>query len=168
VVVTVGKRGPASEPTNLKLLRGVDKKNPQRVNHAEPKPATGEVVAPAWLSDRARQVWDRLAPDLKAKGVLTPWDADSFADLCSVIPINQDALANVEANGMSCVIPIRELSDGTVVYELRRNPAWQVVRESTAMIVTLGGRFGLNPSDRSQLKIGDGGRGAKGDDLLSG
>jgi len=166
-LVTVGKRGPAPAPTPLKLLRGVDKKNPSRINKSDPQPAAGEVTPPAWLPERARKVWTRLAPDLKRKGVLTPWDVDAFADLCALIVINAEALADVDENGASCTTLVGVTRDGTEVYDLKRNPAWQVARESTALIVTLGGRFGLNPSDRSQLKIGDGNRDPK-EDLLSG
>jgi hypothetical protein len=42
-----------------------------------------------------------------------------------------------------------------------------VARESATLIVTLGGRFGLNPSDRSQLSMGEASRDAD-DDLLTG
>lgn len=145
------------------MLHG-DRKD--RINTAEPKPA-GEIERPAWLSARARRVWDSLAPDLAAKGVLTAWDVHAFADFCAAVPINQDAMSDVAQNGASCTTVVRELPDGSLVYELRRNPAWQVARESSALITTVGGRFGLTPSDRAQLKIGEGGRGST-DDLLSG
>jgi phage terminase small subunit len=34
------------------------------------------------LSEGARKVWDRLAPDLIDKSCLTSWDADLFAVFC--------------------------------------------------------------------------------------
>lgn len=163
----MGKRGPAPLPTNVKLLHGVDKKNPSRINRSEPKPAPIDVVPPPWLRPEAAKVWARLAPDLIAKGVLTAWDVDSFADLCNLIVVNQQAMEDVLAHGVKCTTPVRELADGTVIYDLRRNPAWQVARESTTLITTLGGRFGLNPSDRQQLSIGDGNSGNPDDDLLT-
>lgn len=157
----MGKRGPAPAPTVLKVLHGA---RSSRVNLEEPVPASGDVVAPEWLPVRARAVWDRLAPDLVAKGVLTAWDVDAFADLCQIIVVNRDALSDIEVNGTNCTKVDRELSDGTLIFRLTKNPSWQVARESTALITTLGGRFGLNPSDRSQLKMkgsGDGGQGAE-------
>lgn len=157
----MGKRGPAKRPTNLALLHGESR--PSRVNLDEPVPDAGEVSPPAWLGEEARAVWERLAPDLEKQGVLTAWDVDSFATFCSAVVTNRLALMDVEKNGTSCTTPVREMSDGTIIYELRKNPAWQVARESTAILVTLGGRFGLNPSDRGQLKMkpeGDEGKGA--------
>ena len=44
------------------------------------------------------------------------------------------------------------------------HPAWQVARESATLLVSIGGRFGLSPSDRAQLKVGDAVRGPS-DDL---
>ncbi len=158
----MGKRGVAPKPTALRILQG-DRKD--RINTTEPQPARVDVRAPEWLAGDARGVWDRLAPDLIAKRVLTAWDVDAFADLCSAVVANRDAWIDLRENGVSCTTVVRELADGTLIYDLHKNPAWQVARESTAMIVTLGGRFGLNPSDRSQLKIGDG-HGSP-DDLLS-
>jgi P27 family predicted phage terminase small subunit len=160
-VVTVGKRGPAPAPTALKVVRGTRE---SRVNRAEPRPGAKPVTRPRWLSPRARRVWDRLAPDLLAKGVLTSWDVDAFADFCSMVVLNQDAIADLSKNGTSLTVVDRELGDGTVIYRVIKNPAWQVARESTVLITTLGGRFGLNPSDRSQLQVKgdeDAGKGAE-------
>ncbi|WP_051772182.1 phage terminase small subunit P27 family [Saccharothrix sp. NRRL B-16314] len=125
-----------------------------------------EVVPPAWLDERALAVWERLAPDMVAKGVLTAWDVDAFAQLCTVVVIAREALADIAENGSSCKTVVRELSDGTLIYDLRKNPSWQIARESMGLIVSLGGRFGLNPSDRSGLTM-DSGFGDKDDDLLS-
>lgn len=161
----MGKRGPAPAPTALKVVRGTRE---SRVNREEPKPDLGEMGAPAWLPGRAREVWDRLAPDLVRKKVLTAWDVDAFADLCSAVVVNRDAWLDIEANGTSCTTVARELSDGTVIYRLSKNPAWQVARESTVIITTLGGRFGLNPSDRSQLHVKGDDDAAKGAERLLG
>lgn len=160
----MGSRGPARKPTNLAILHGETR--PSRLNRNEPKPAMAEVVPPEWLDERALAVWNRLAPDMKAKGVLTPWDVDAFAQLCAVVVVAQDALADIAKNGTQCTTVIRELSDGTLIYGLRKNPAWQIARESAGLLVSLGGRFGMNPSDRAQLTM-DGKAGEPGDDLLS-
>jgi P27 family predicted phage terminase small subunit len=133
------------------MLHG--EKRPSRVNHNDPKPSMLEVSAPEWLDADALEVWDRLAPDLKSKGVLTAWDVDAFAQLCSVVAIARKALADIAENGATCTTVVRELSDGTLLYALRKNPAWQIARESMGLVVTLGGRFGLNPSDRASLTM---------------
>lgn len=163
----MGKRGPAPTPTNLRILRG-DRKD--RINTDEPQPTSDGVVrCPTWLSTKAKLVWRRLAPDLIAKKVLTAWDVDSFADVCELMVINRTALEDVAEHGNTIVTVDRELADGTIVYRTQKNPNWQIAKESTALLVSLGGRFALNPSDRSQMKVGDAPKAGKpGEDLLSG
>ncbi|MFD8496325.1 phage terminase small subunit P27 family [Amycolatopsis sp. NPDC059657] len=146
----MGARGKPPAPTALKILHGT---KPSRINQNEPVPDTATVVPPRELDHRAQEIWDRLAPDLIRKGVLTAWDVDSFATFCTMVVVNQDATRDVEQNGTSITTLVRETHDGTCIYDLRKNPAWQVARESATLIVTLGGRFGLNPSDRSQLSL---------------
>src|SRR5437899_967664 len=138
----MGKRGPAPAPTALKLVRGT---RSDRVNSDEPLPGSGEVVCPDWLDGDGRGGGDRLAPDLVAKGVLTAWDVDTFADLCALVVLNRSALADLAERGTRIVSPVKELRDGSVVYATVKNPNWQVARESAALLVTVGGRFGLNP-----------------------
>lgn len=135
-----------------------------RINRDEPVPAQEDVVPPEWLPADALEVWERLAPDLIRKAVLTPWDVDAFADLCNLVVINRKALLDLDEHGTNCTVVDRELADGTMTYRLTKNPSWQVAKESTTLITTLGGRFGLNPSDRAQLKVKgeeDGGKGAE-------
>lgn len=161
----MGRRGPAKRPTNLAILHGETR--PSRVNLDEPKPDLGRVVPPRELGPREQEIWDRLAPDMIRKGVLTPWDVDTFATFCQMVIVNADAAADVGLNGTSVTTVVRELSDGTLIYDLRKNPAWQVMRESATAIVTLGGRFGMNPSDRSQITM-NGKEVEDDDDLLTG
>ena len=92
-------------------------------------------------------MWRRLAPDLIAKHVLTSWDVDAFGQVCALIVTNAAAMRAVLDDG-----PVIDSERGRV-----KNPAWQVARETAALLVTLGGRFGLNPSDRSQLDVGPAG-----------
>lgn len=160
----MGARGPAPAPTTLRVLRG-DRKD--RINRGEPIPGSVPTGPPAWMSVKGKRIWRRLAPDLVAKGVLTAWDVDSFADLCELVVVNHQALSSLAKDGTVLTVVDRELSDGTTVFRTTKNPNWQVARESTALLVTLGGRFGLNPSARSQLSLGGGGSAQRGADLLS-
>lgn len=155
--------GTYPKPTAMKLLQGTRK---DRINTKEPRPAQGDIRCPSWLSSEAKKVWRRLAPDLIAKKVLTAWDIDTFADLCEVIILNRLALQDLTENGASCTVLDREMSDGTLIYRTTKNPAWQVAKESAAILASVGGRFGLNPSDRSRLSIASEAPNAKGAERL--
>ncbi|TDQ01260.1 phage terminase small subunit P27 family [Labedaea rhizosphaerae] len=150
----MGKRGPAPKPTALRVLHG---DRPDRINNDEPLPAEGGITAPDTLSDDARAAWDRLAPDLIACGVLTAWDVDGFAMVCEALARYRAATKLV--NGSALLV---QGANGFV-----KNPALVVQREAEMTFAQLGARFGLTPSDRSQLKVERGGSADNAARLLS-
>jgi len=149
----MGKRGVPGKPTALRVLDG---DRPSRINRDEPVPAQGGLVEPTIaLSDEARAVWDRLAPDLIAKKVLTGWDADAFTTFCATAATYRAASESLAVEGMVA----RGAAGGVI-----KSPYWQIMRDCVAVMTTIGSRFGLTPSDRAQLKIGgseESGRGAE-------
>jgi hypothetical protein len=50
----VGKRGPRKQPTKLRLLRGDPSKEGKHAD--EPVPPAGAVVAPEWVTGKAREL----------------------------------------------------------------------------------------------------------------
>ncbi|MGH9167383.1 MAG: phage terminase small subunit P27 family, partial [Acidimicrobiia bacterium] len=124
----------------LKVLHG-DRRD--RINRAEPEPPEAEVACPKWLSPEARAVWARLAPGLVQRGILTVWDVDLFARFCALEVFNRLALEDVQQRG----ILVAGRNRARV-----KNPALQVVRDTGAELRALAARFGLTPSDRSQLR----------------
>lgn len=136
----MGKRGPEPKPTALRVLHG-DRKD--RINDAEPVAPEVEVRPPEELSDEAREIWDRLAPSLIAVGVLTVWDIDAFQITCEALARYKAATKLVNNSAL--------LVQGTT--GLMKNPALVVQREAEDSFQRYGARFGLTPSDRSQLKI---------------
>lgn len=132
---------PRVKPTALKVLHGDDKKNPQRINRAEPTPADLSIEAPATLTVEGLAAWCRLAPDRIAKGVLTPWDVDAFALFCEAV-----AVAHVAARYAAMHIN-DSIKPGS------QSPVSRL-REAVGVCATLGGRFGWTPSDRARLVVG--------------
>ena len=150
-VTPLGKRGPKGKPTSLRVLEG-DRED--RINRNEPVPGQGEVVPPAWLveldedasggGETALGVWERLAPDLVRKGVLTAWDVDQFAVFCDAVVRHREATRVVDREGT-----LVEGQKGNLV----RNPAIQIARDYADLMVKVGSRFGLTPGDRADLTI---------------
>ena len=139
----MGKRGPAKTPTALAVIRGETR--PSRVNLHAPDPPPTVARPQEYLDLDALGVWQRLAPSLIARGVLTPWDADAFAAYCTAVVHHRRAVLAVNKAGVM-------LGTGR---NLHKHPALQVVRDQAALMVTLGGRFGLTPSDRSSIHLPD-------------
>lgn len=148
------KPGPKPAPTALKLVRGTRK---DRVNQSEPIPPDGEVRPPEYLTEDALTIWNRLAPSLIKRGVLTPWDIDSFAAYCTAVIHHREAVAAVTS------VMIHDSDHGRTV----KHPALQVVRDQVAIITQLASRFGLDPSSRSQLDLGKNDEPRRAERLLS-
>ena len=76
----MGRRGPPPLPTALKLERGNPGHRP--LNEDEPEFAPLEEPRPAELTGRGAAEWDRLAPELRAKGLLTVSGRTLFFEVC--------------------------------------------------------------------------------------
>ncbi|MGW4030759.1 phage terminase small subunit P27 family [Streptomyces sp. NPDC004838] len=147
----MGMRGPAPKPTALRVLHG-DRKD--RINTAEPRPDEGELTPPDWLSDQALEVWHALADDLTAKGVLTPWDCEAYANYCDAVARRRDAAEHVATEGAVVEHPVFNKNGDQTGVRMGKN-AWLLALDAAdAQVRTYGARFGLTPSDRAQLKIG--------------
>lgn len=144
--------GRPPKPTQLKLLHGDDKKNPGRINTAEPVPAATDVAPPFELTDAAQAIWDRLAPDRIDKKVLTAWDVDAFGLFCEALAITQSKVRPAHRPWKprpGTASPLSEL------------------KTAIGVVSQLGARFGWTPSDRARLVSGEAGGDAD-DDLLTG
>lgn len=149
----MGKRGPAKTPPALAVLRGDTR--PSVVNLDAPTPPPTRPAPPDYLDLDALGVWRRLSPSLEARGILTVWDVDTFAAFCTAVVHHRRAVEEVNREG---VMKGRGANRG-------KHPAMQVIRDQAALMVTLGGRFGLTPSDRSSIRLPDDGPG-DGDGIL--
>lgn len=161
----MGKRGPAPTPTALRVLRG---DRPDRINTSEPKPSPGLAVEPpSWLTQRAKNVWSRYAPDLERQGVLTAWDVETFAAWCDAAVRRRDAVEAVRREGAVVELPVFNKNGEHTGNRVGKNPWCLVLNETDAQFRYYSARFGLTPSDRAQLHMGEAPDG-QGDDLLTG
>ncbi|MFD6070292.1 phage terminase small subunit P27 family [Amycolatopsis lurida] len=129
-----------------------------RINDAERVPPAVEIVPPEWLSERGA-IWDRLAPSMITRKVLTTWDVDAFGVLCEALA--RYVVATALVNGSALLVP----GGGLVP-----NPALKVQADSERTFLTFAARFGLTPSDRQAIKSevsADGGTSGDAGRLLS-
>ncbi|MGW2591966.1 phage terminase small subunit P27 family [Streptomyces sp. NPDC001515] len=146
----MGRRGPAPKPTALRVLHG-DRRD--RINTAEPQPDALDVRPPDWLSTEALEVWEHLAEDLAAKGVLTAWDVEAYANWCDAVVRRRDAAAHVAAEGAVVELPVYNKNGDLTGHRQGKNPWLLALDAADAQVQRYGARFGLTPSDRSQLNI---------------
>jgi len=101
-------------------------------------------VPPVELEPDARAVWDRLAPDLISKRVLTAWDVDGFGAYCRSVALFNRAATEVESEGASTERPYKGLVP---------SPAFRAMVAAEKMMTSIGSRFGLSPTDRARIQI---------------
>lgn len=148
--------GPMPQPTKLKILRG----NPgQRALPAnEPTPAASDAKPPKGISKDAKAIWKEIAPALINAGILTEADRSELARLCE-LRVEAASLRKI-LNDDGWVIRQNALdSHGKDAGErIKAHPAAAMLRGVESAIVALSDRFGLNPSSRSRLSIGEVGK----------
>lgn len=141
----MGRTGRPPKPTALHVL---GETRPSRQRPAEPVPDELEVLPPPSLAGYALETWQRLAPDLRKKGVLSHWDRDALAAYCVAADVNEQARLALQQDG----ILARRAHPRKDTAEQVRSPAFSVFAASADLIVKLGGRFGLTPADRAGLR----------------
>ncbi len=120
---------------------------PPRVSTNEPEPSVAEFTAPPDLTPKAREVWDRLSPDLVAKKVATNWDRDSFTVYCECVAAFSGAR---DLLGAGLLVKGRSHGAGLVT-----NPAWRIFRDAAQLVRTYALEFGLTPAARASVSITD-------------
>jgi phage terminase small subunit len=153
--------GRPRQPTALKSVKGERK---DRVNDDEPVPSTGEVVCPSSLSNGARDIWNRLAPDMISKGTLTPWDVDEFAALCDALERLDRSSQHLDAEGEVIEAAVFDRNGQPTGARMVQNPWWQIYKGANELVLRYGARFGLNlrEAGRALLRASSrpGGRGS--------
>ncbi len=137
----MGPVGRPPVPTKLKLLRGNPGRRP--LPKSEPQPAEGLPTRPELLSPEAKREWKRLTSALPP-GLLTKADRAAltfaslaWADFC-------EAVKELREHGWYYTTETG--------YEGQR-PAAAKMYKAREAYVTLSGRLGLSPSDRTRLSM---------------
>lgn len=138
----MGRRGPAPNPTALRLLHGETK--PSRINRNEPRPRRLLPEMPDWLSGGAAEEWERVMPDLIAMGTASAADTIPLACYCEAVARFKVASDLVAKAGLM----IRD-RDGQV----RKNPAVGQARDAAWEVLRWAREFGLTPAARQPLRI---------------
>lgn len=160
----MGKRGPAKTPTKLALVKG---ERADRINDTEPEPE-GQVAPPGWLSDDALEVWRRYAPDLQRKQVLTAWDVEAFGNFCDAVVRRARASQALDDEGEIVDLPVFNKNGDHTGDRKGKNPWALIWKEADGQVQRWGARFGMTPSDRTSISVGEETRGGPKEDLLTG
>ena len=140
----MGKRGPASKPTELRVLQGnpsnrkLNNKEPTFDNYSEiPKP-------PSTLSRYAKTEWKRIVPILYETGILKQTDEKALAAYCQCYHRWVESEKLIRTYGYTYVT-----DKGNIV----QRPEVGIANTALKEMVKIGKEFGLTPSSRSGIHV---------------
>ncbi len=136
----MGRRGPQPKDKRLDELDGNPGKRPPKPDAVK---ASGEAVAPDWLGEYARGIWEAIIISMPPNFYASV-DTMILASYCQAAQMIFDASIDIKDNG----ITIKNGSGSTV-----KNPVCAVLSDGMAKIATLGSRLGLDPASRQSMGI---------------
>lgn len=143
--------GPPKKPTELRLLHGTHREDRYGAAAQEVRPPPSALDAPSWLRPFAVELWNYIAPRLATFKLLTEYDRECLAAMCSAYQILRDADDNIREHGLT------QLTDkGRVL----ANPCVAIRSAAAAEFDRWARQFGLTPSARQGMKSGDASRDA--------
>ena len=154
-----GRRGPPSEPTELKLIKG----NPggKALNTDEPKPE--RVVGPEpleWLSEGAKAEWRKTCPKLERLGLMTEIDLEAFARYCDMLHRFHEVVAKLNSRDSYYYPIFAKQTAAEIAANAQRRvqylcpfPEYTFYHQLAAAIRGMEREFGLTPSARSGLAV---------------
>ena len=98
------------------------------------KPKPGSVPAPSWLSDSAREEWERVAPVLAGRGRLAPEMEGLVATYCAAVATVREAESAMAREGFTITGP-----NGVT----RAHPMVGPKNRAAATVLQLATRLGL-------------------------
>lgn len=146
----VAGKGRPRKPASLALVSGSRK---DRINNLAPIPAELPVEPPEWLRVDAVKVWDHLASDLIAAGVLTGWDVQAFAEWCDAVATIAEAAQHLATDGYLIERPVFDRNGKQTGNRTVPNEWLFIQRAALDTSAKRAARFGLTPAERAALSI---------------
>jgi P27 family predicted phage terminase small subunit len=102
--------------------------------------------APAGLGEEARKEWKRLARELAELGLLTGLNRGMLAAYCQAHALWVEAVASIERYGTMIKSP-----NGFPM----QSPYVAVANKQVDIMVRIAAEFGMTPSSRTRIRVGD-------------
>ncbi|WP_158963923.1 P27 family phage terminase small subunit [Chachezhania sediminis] len=116
-------------------------------------PMRGDVPKPVpephdLMSESAKQVWERLAPELVRKDRLEPIWEDTFAAYCEAVADVVELTSNITLEGRTYTVRTRN------GLQQKKTANWQARQDALSNMRQLGALFGMSPVDDTRLANG--------------
>lgn len=125
----------------------------------------GELPAPNWFPEDARDEWNRIVPILTERRILTEADLGSLESYCLATGLVREMQRNITENGHIITTHKVDKDGNAVVTGMRRNPAVGIQADAMTRARLLASELGLTPVSRSRPSVTED---DEGQDLLTG
>lgn len=139
--------GRKRKPDHLKIVSGTDQ--PCRMNPDAPEPTKGQPIAPAWLSERATEIFVQIAGIVDGLGIGSPDFAPMLALLASRIEEVEICTVMIEDFGRT--YETMNATGGTMI---RSRPEVAQRNEAMRHAQSLLAEFGLSPAAIGKVSAG--------------
>lgn len=144
----------AKKPTSLKEAKRTLRTS--RTNDEEPIPDDDEIVPPSSLSKKAKKVWEKEVPRLRAMGILGNPDINALELYCETFAEWKDITKKLQREGM-IVYETRErvtkrTGTKTQFKVPKVNPLFDVSQKLHEKVLKLMLQFGMTPVARTNVK----------------
>jgi P27 family predicted phage terminase small subunit len=146
------KPGPPKKPTALRRLEGNPSKRPYPKN--EPQPDPSQPDCPEWLSDDAKEEWDRVAPQLNRLGLLTQIDRTALAAYCQSYAKWKHAEEFINQHGTT-YRTVKEDDAGHKYIYSQQHAEVGIANQCLKQIRAFCTEFGMTPSARGGMELPD-------------
>lgn len=142
----MGRRGPKTKPTILKILAGNPGKRPLPENEPHAKP--GLPRCPNGMSAEGKRVWRALGKQLADCGIVTQTDGPAFELLVAAYLEWHEAAKKVAATG-----PIWLEQGQGKIPKFAYSPYWVQSQRAQKQLLAILREFGMTPSARTGVKV---------------
>lgn len=137
------RAGPKPKPTLVKKLAGNPGRRP--LNQHEPQFEGGPVTVPGWLDSVARREFKRVLR-ISPERLITQADRGTLAAMCQLYSRAVQAELALRKDGL-----VIATTNGNLI----QNPYVGIANKAWADYVRLTAEFGLTPSSRTRIQLGD-------------
>ena len=110
-------------------------------------------TCPSWLSDRAKQEWKRIAPELERYGLLTKMDRGALAGYCENLALCAIATEAIRAYYKAHKKLTYEYENKAGAVNEVPIPEIKIAREAWLLMHRFEVEFGLTPSSRTRINL---------------
>lgn len=140
--------GRKKKPTNLTIVQGTFRKDRANNKQKVKGDMQSDISCSPWLDEEAKKEWQRVAPGLQSRGILTSVDRAALEAYCVAYARWQAAEKLIEEKGLTVATVNR---DGGKM--IRKNPAVGIAEDSMKIMRSFASEFGMTPSSNCSMNV---------------